>query len=328
LLQKIMALGNTPADLSTIEDIEILFSTVTDINGGGLALCKSLRSLALIDTALTDIAPSALLPVSSTLERLNLSQQGLTRMVHVSTLPVLRELYLQENAITRIEGLQGCPRLQRIWLYGNKITRIDGLQPVGELRELWLQQNKISRISGLEGLAHLANLGLGGNKISDYKDLQRLSSLPSLKSVSFEDIHFGSCPVTRLDGYRNFALCYLKQVTHLDGLEVTGTDRSRAEEAYVEEILAFNAKIEEVTRDGEREANAIEARRARTKSHGDALRDEMVSAFDMLEKLVKEGLGNLHAEHTRQVRVRAENQRALETSLRSISQQYVARARS
>jgi Leucine-rich repeat (LRR) protein len=84
-----------------------------------------------------------------------------------------------------------------LWLYGNKITRIDGLQPAGELRELWLQQNKITRVGGLEGLVHLENLGLAGNKISDYKDLQRLSLLPGLKRVSFEDIHFGCCPLTR-----------------------------------------------------------------------------------------------------------------------------------
>ena len=184
-------------DLSMVEDIEILFSTVTDLNGGGLVKCKSLRSLALIDTALLDISPNTLLPVSQTLERLNLSQQGITRMLNVLNLPVLRELYLQENAITRIEGLNGCPRLQRLWLYGNKISKIDGLQPAGELRELWLQQNKISRVGGLESLVHLENLGLAGNKISDYKDLQRLGLLPSLKKVSFDDIHFGSCPLTR-----------------------------------------------------------------------------------------------------------------------------------
>lgn len=138
-------------DLSTIEDVEILFNTITDLNGGGLSKCKSLRSLALIDTALLDISPNTLMPVSHTLEILNLSQQGITRMSNVLNLPVLRELYLQENAITRIEGLNGCPRLQRLWLYGNKITRIDGLQECGELRELWLQQNKITRVGGLEG---------------------------------------------------------------------------------------------------------------------------------------------------------------------------------
>ncbi|GMH59695.1 hypothetical protein TrRE_jg3158, partial [Triparma retinervis] len=318
LLKKILETD----DLSSIEDIEILFSTITDLNGGGLALCKACRSLTLIDTALLDIGPQTLAPISSTLERLNLSQQGLTKISGVLNLPVLRELYLQENSITRIEGLNGCPRLQRVWLYGNKISRIDGLQCVGELRELWVQQNKISRVGGLEGLVHLETLGLAGNKISDYKDLQRLSLLPSLKSVSFDDIHFGSCPVTRLDGYRNFALCYLKQVTHLDGLEVTTGDRAAAEDAYMESILKFNVKIEEITREGSREAMSIEARRARTKSHGDSLRGEMVSAFNMLEKLVKEGLGNLHAEHNRQIRVRKQNQVSLEGSLMAIAEDY------
>ena len=302
LLKKILETD----DLSSIEDIEILFSSITDLNGGGLALCKSVRSLTLIDTALGDINPHTLAPISSTLERLNLSQQGLTRIAGVLNLPLLRELYLQENSITKIEGLSGCPRLQRVWLYGNKISRIDGLQPVGELRELWLQQNKISRIGGLEGLVHLETLNLSGNKISDYKDLQRLSLLPSLKSVSFEDVHFGCCPVTRLDGYRNFALCYLKQVKRLDGLEVTTNDRAAAEDAYMESILKFNNKVEEITREGGKEALAIEARRARTKSHGEQLKSEMVSAFNMLEKLVKEGLGNLHSEHSRQVRLVAE----------------------
>jgi Leucine-rich repeat (LRR) protein len=136
LLKKILEID----DLSSIEDIEILFSTITDLNGGGLALCKACRSLTLIDTALLDISPQTLAPISSTLERLNLSQQGLTKISGVLNLPVLRELYLQENSITRIEGLNGCPRLQRVWLYGNKISRIDGLQCVGELRELWVQQ--------------------------------------------------------------------------------------------------------------------------------------------------------------------------------------------
>ena len=191
-----------------------------------------------------------------------------------------------------------------------------------QVRELWLQQNKIARVAGLESLVHLENLGLAGNKINDYLDLQRLSLLPSLRSVSFDDIHFGSCPVTKLDGYRNFALCYLKQVTHLDGLEVTRVDREKAEEAYVEEILAFNNRIEEVTREGGREAKAIEARRARTKSHGDALKNEMVGAFDMLENLVKDGLSNLHAEHSRQILVRKDNQKALESSLKNISRSY------
>jgi hypothetical protein len=149
-----------------------------------------------------------------------------------------------------------------------------------------------------------------------YRDILKLNLTfvafaPSRTFVSF-----------RLDGYRNFALCYLKQVTHLDGLEVTSGDRAAAEDAYMESILKFNNKIEEVTREGRREAQAIEARRARTKSHGHALKEEMIQAFDMLEKLVKEGLSNLHTEHNRQIRVRKQNQIALESSLMNIATSF------
>ena len=48
----------------------------------------------------------------------------------------------------------------------------------------------------------------------------------------------------------------------------------------------------------------------------------MISAFNMLEKLVKEGLGNLHAEHSRQTRVRKQNQVSLENSLMAIAEDY------
>jgi len=111
-------------------------------------------------------------------------------------------------------------------------------------------------------------------------------------------------------------------VTHLDGLEATSSDRAAAEDAYMESILKFNSKIEEITREGGRDAMAIEARRVRTKSHGDSLRGEMVSAFNMLEKLVKEGLSNLHSEHNRQIRVRKQNQASLENSLMDIAEDY------
>ncbi len=319
VLQKVMG---ESCDLSALTEIEVLFNTVTSLAGGGLALCPNLRSLALIDTALTTVAPADLQPLSQTLTRLNLSQQGLTSMQSIQDLPVLRELYLQENALTRIEGLSGTPRLQRLWLYGNKVQRIDGLTGLGELRELWLQQNRISRIGGMEGLVHLENFGIAGNKVAEYKDLQRLSGLAGLRSVSFEDIHFGACPVTKLEGYRNFALCYLNQVTHLDGLEVSAGDRKRAEDAYVESVVRFNNKIEETTREGGREALAIESRRSRTKGHGETLREEMVRAFNMLEKLVGGGLESLRDEHVRQVRVRRDNRGALERSLRTITESY------
>ena len=185
---------------------------------------------------------------------------------------------------------------------------------------MWSEVEGVSRVR--ERIYSKYRNNLTSTCYSEYKDLQRLSLLPSLKNVSFDDIHFGSCPVTRLDGYRNFALCYLKQVTHLDGLEVTNSDRASAEDAYMESIMKFNQRVEEVTREGGREALAIEARRARTKSHGDALKLEMVSAFDLLERLVREGLQGVSNEYERQIKVRKQNQMSLENNLKDLARNF------
>ena len=59
-------------------------------------------------------------------------------------------------------------------------------------------------------------------------------------------MHFGHCPVTKLDGYRHFALCYLKQVQVLDGIVVSVKDRTEAEDAYVDQVLRFKEKVDQV----------------------------------------------------------------------------------
>ena len=51
---------------------------------------------------------------------------------------------------------------------------------------------------------------------------QRLARLPCLVELSFQDIHFGPCPVAQLDGYRDSVLTGLRSLRQLDGLEVIG----------------------------------------------------------------------------------------------------------
>lgn len=57
-------------------------------------------------------------------------------------------------------------------------------------------------------------------QLSDFHELSRLKHLPLLKEVSLRDLHFGVCPVTQLDGYRNAVLLSLPQLMVLDGIEV------------------------------------------------------------------------------------------------------------
>jgi protein phosphatase 1 regulatory subunit 7 len=137
--------------------------------------------------------------------------QEITRIENLN-LPFLRELYLHRNLISSMDGLQSCPRLKKLWLCQNQISTISNLSCLPELEELWLQTNLISSLHGLESCHRLTHLNVAGNIISDFSELRRLSSLHSLTKLSFQDIHFGRCPVTDSEGYKEFILCHLKQV--------------------------------------------------------------------------------------------------------------------
>ena len=54
--------------------------------------------------------------------------------------------------------------------------------------------------------------------------------------MSFSDVHFGACPVSQLEGYRNSVLIWLKQLRVLDGTEVRDADRESAQDAYLNQV--------------------------------------------------------------------------------------------
>lgn len=306
-------------DLETVEDIEIIFDPIAEI--ANLNRCVNLRSLTLINVGLQRI--SNLACVGRSLERLALIENRISRIEGLY-LPQLRELYLQGNSICRIEGLEACPRLQRLWLMNNRIVKIENLHPLADLRELCLQGNRISRIQNLEPLANLEALHLAENRIADFKDLQRLSHLPALVDLSLVDADHGSNPVVRADGYTEFVLCTLKHVQRLDGEPISAKSRSVAEETYMQRVLAFNDRVDQVRRENERELLAIEARRQRNLANADGLRVELQGAFRELETTIHEGRSRILAEHQRQTRVRKANLQALQKSLDVLRRQHAA----
>ena len=300
-------------DLEDIEHIEIIFGSFEEL--GALEGCTKLRSLTVINAGMTRI--SALQPVASTLEKLCLCDQGITRMEGLA-LPNLRELLLHQNALTRIEGLDGCPRLQKLWLFSNRIAKLEGLHGCPDLRELWVQDNRLRSLHGVSSLSSLQVLGLAANRVSDFAELQRLAALPALRDLSLVDEHFGECPIVAAPGYWNFVLCTLKQVTTLDGAALTARGRREAEDAYAEQALRFSERVSTVRRENVREMQAIEARQRRSERHADVMKRELLDAFSQLERLVLEGRRGMASEHTRQKRVRDENLRVLDEALASL----------
>lgn len=308
-------------DFASLEELEVIFSFVTSLDGGALNLCTRLQSLTLIDTGLDGICSSALYAVSNTLERLHLSQQNITSMRGLN-LPHLKDLFLYENKISRIEGLDGCPQLRRLWLNGNCIRRIEGLYPVGGLRELWLQKNYIEEITGLESLVNLSVLGLAGNNIDSFKDLDRLAFLPSLTKVSFDDIHFGTCPVASRHGYRDFIIRKVEQIACIDGVPLGENERVFAEDTYARSVLEFNDRFEALQLEAERDLARIDCEEEALRSSGKQIESQLSGYFSDLEEIVSQGMQDLHKECLSQVERRNENRVQLEERIMSLVETY------
>ncbi|CAM9422855.1 unnamed protein product [Pylaiella littoralis] len=303
--------------LEELEELEVIFGGVSEL--GGLERCTSLRSLTLIDCGLRRI--SNLEPVGHSLIKLCLCDQGLKRMEGLC-LPGLRELYLHQNRISKIEGLQGCPSLRRLWLFSNRISAMEGLHHCGALRELWLHDNRISSAAGMQSLVHLQNLGLAGNPIVGVRHLSGLRGLPSLMELTLDDIHFGTCPVVKEEGYRSFVVCCLRQVRRLDGLEVMEADRAEVEHKYEQEALAYQERLEEIERRRLGEIQQAEMARDGGAERGTEVKAEMMRALDSLEGLVREGRASIARERSRQEEVQTSNLLELESNLSELQRQY------
>jgi len=55
-------------------------------------------------------------------------------------------------------------------------------------------------------LINLNTLNLSANKIEYFEDINEVAMLPRLRKLAFDCEHFGECPVTDLDNYRDYVL--------------------------------------------------------------------------------------------------------------------------
>ena len=102
---------------------------------------------------------------------------------------------------------------------------------------------------------------------------------------------------------------------------MTSNARSLAEDAYMQRVLNFNDRVEQVRRGNERELLAIEARRQRNLANSDSLRKDLQNAFAELENTIQDGRARIGAEH-KQTRVRKANLTALQKGLNELRKQH------
>ena len=110
----------------------------------------------------------------TSLQKLLLSDNKISKIEGLDKLTKLRELYLSDNEITKIEGLDSLTKLKKLDLEFNQITKIEGLDTLVGLQSLNLSYNQITEIGGIKKLTKLRKLDLGYNQIETIQDLDKL----------------------------------------------------------------------------------------------------------------------------------------------------------
>ncbi|KAG8457132.1 hypothetical protein KFE25_012707 [Diacronema lutheri] len=153
----------------------------------------------------------------------------------------LEEIALHQLDIGRIETLnQACRQLRIVLLQANLIPRLENLNRLKKLEYLNVALNNITRIENLEGCESLNKLDLTCN----FVDVEQLASVRSLRdNTCLTELYLTGNPCAQWDGYRQYVLASLPQLTKLDGVDVTRSERIEAVQALrgLERRLALDA---------------------------------------------------------------------------------------
>ena len=114
-----------------------------------------------------------------------------------------------------------------MYLQSNLIPKIENVSKLKKLEYLNLALNNIETIENLEGCESLNKVDLTVNFIS------QITSIETLKKNEFlRDLYLTGNPCTDFEGYREYVVATLTQLTHLDGKEISKSERIEAVQSY------------------------------------------------------------------------------------------------
>ena len=146
-----------------------------------------------------------------------------------------------------------------------------------------------------------------------------MQPLIKLKDLSFQDIHFGRCDIVDDKGYKDFILCYLKQLHILDGVLITHDKEIAAQELFKNEVNQFNNVLYDIENDYRKEIQSIGTKQQTSSSQAVILENEMISSLKELEGLVNEGRNVIQSQLMNQESLFESNLRSLESNINSIT---------
>eukprot|EP00644_Phytophthora_capsici_P004087 jgi/Phyca11/131523/e_gw1.107.73.1 len=184
------------------------------------------------------------------LEKLCVTECGLTRIMNLDKCTELRQLNLSSNKIRKLENLDALVNLETLWVNQNLLERLDGLWRLTKLTQLWVCRNRIDRIdTALNCCENLTELNLADNRLSSFKGLLSLTNLDKLTFLTLSDPHFGDNPVCRLCNYQTYLMCQLPRLEFLDTLELSARNKQIAEATMIKKKMYYNMRIKAIKRD-------------------------------------------------------------------------------
>lgn len=144
------------------------------------------------------------------------------------------KLQLDNNIIEKIDHLSHLVNLKWLDLSFNNITKIENLERLTQLEDLSLCNNNIEKIENLECLVNLNVLSLGNNKVSDLEYLKELRQFKNLQLLNLK-----GNPCASNDDYFNVVFAYLTTLKYLDYQLIEPQRFHLARDAKLDEIYAL-----------------------------------------------------------------------------------------
>lgn len=135
----------------------------------------------------------------------------------------LQEVAMHQDEIGELTNVleRYCPQLKILYLQNNYIPKIQFLSKLNQLEYLNLALNNVEIVEGLEGCEKLNKLDLTCNFIVDITSIKCLQA-----NYNLRELHLIGNPCDKFDGYREFVIATLPQLTTFDGVEVKPSDRN------------------------------------------------------------------------------------------------------
>lgn len=172
-----------PAGIESLSDLILMpyleHLTIEAQNISSLAPLSTLTGLKSLDLTGCRFTPSELKVIAGLpqLEKLVLSQCGLSTIADLAGAPSLRYLDLSRNTLRNLEPLIPMTTLEELFLQHNAVTALDALTPLTNLTVLDISYNSVTNIAPLSACSSLSWLNAGNNLVDK---LDGIDSFPAL----------------------------------------------------------------------------------------------------------------------------------------------------